>query len=193
MTLRILLAGAAILTLAACGNAETETASETVVEAVEAVVPEVDLEAFDSAAYMADNAKLDGVIVTDSGLQYTLAQAGAENGVSPEPGQQIAAHYHGTFPNGEVFDSSYERGSPLVGRSNGFIAAWNEALVDMKVCEARTLYVAPELGYGDRDRGSIPGGSVLIFNMQLLAVNAPTEQGVVECPEDKIFMTPEDY
>lgn len=192
MIMRTLMAGTAVLALAACGNAETGDLAETVIENIETEMPKI--ETFDSAAYMAENAKLDGMIVNESGLQYTLAQAGIDGGISPEPGQQIAAHYHGTFPNGDVFDSSYERGRPLVGPSNGFIAAWNEALVDMKVCEARTLYVAPELGYGDRARGGIPGGSVLIFNMQLLAVNAPEEEGAVtECPEEKVLLTPEDY
>jgi FKBP-type peptidyl-prolyl cis-trans isomerase len=180
MTFRLLAASAAALTLAACSAPAPKAG--------------VDNPEFDSAAYMAQNAKADGVIVNESGLQYTLAQAGLENGASPEPGQQIAAHYHGTFRNGEVFDSSYERGQPLIGPSNGFIKAWNEALGDMKVCEARTLYVSPELGYGNADRGPIPGGSVLIFNMQLLAVNTTdAAAGTNDCPEDKILAGPESY
>ena len=178
MTLRTLALGVAALSLAACSAPE----------------PGTDNPEMSAAEYMAQNGKAKGVITNASGLQYTVAQDGLEDGASPVPGQQIAAHYHGTFRNGEVFDSSYERSRPLTGPSNGFIKAWNEALGDMKVCEARTLYVSPELGYGQRDRGGIPGGSVLIFNMQLLAVNTTDPaDGVNDCPEDKILAGPEAY
>ena len=123
-------------------------------------------------AWHMENATRDGVVTNDSGLQYRVIQPGMENGLVPRPGEEIFAHYHGFFPNGEVFDSSYERGSPLVGPSNRFIAGWNETLAEMKVCEARTLYIPADLAYGDSGAGGRPSGT-LMFHMQLLRVNRP--------------------
>ena len=145
------------------------------------------------AAYLKNNAGLEGVVTSDSGLQYKVVQAGIENGATAAPGQGIAANYHGFFINGETFDSSYSRGRPLEGPSNGFIKGWNEALGEMKVCEARTLYINSVLAYGDNGRGGIPGGSTLLFHMQLLAVNGSDEALVHECPEDKILTGPEAF
>ena len=108
MILRSLIAGSALLVLSACGQAAVEAG--------------VDIPELDNAAWLETNAKARGVIVTESGLQYVVAQEGLENGASADPGQGIAAHYHGTFRDGSVFDSSYERGAPLRGASNGFIS-----------------------------------------------------------------------
>lgn len=144
-------------------------------------------------AYLKNNAGLEGVVTSESGLQYKVVQAGIENGASAEPGQEIAANYHGFFIKGDVFDSSYNRGQPIEGPSNGFIKGWNEALGEMKVCEARTLYINSDLAYGDNGRGGIPGGATLLFHMQLLAVDGSDEGLVYECPEDKILAGPEAY
>ena len=145
------------------------------------------------AAYLKNNAGLEGVVTSESGLQYKVVQAGLENGASAAPGQGIAANYHGFFINGDTFDSSYSRGRPLEGPSNGFIKGWNEALGEMKVCEARTLYINSDLAYGDNGRGGIPGGSTLLFHMQLLAVQGTEEGLVYECPADKILAGPDAY
>ncbi len=154
----------------------------------------VDDPAMDNAAWLAQNAGAKGVIVAESGLQYVVAQDGLADGAVAAPGQGIAAHYHGTFRNGEVFDSSYNRGQPLRGPSNGFIKGWNEALGQMKVCEARTLYIPSDLAYGERDRGPIPGGSALIFNMQLLEVQKVGDSDATfKCPAEKILAGPEAY
>ena len=174
-----LITAAAALTLAACAPA-----------------PEagVDDPSLDNTAWLSQNAKAAGVVTTESGLQYKVVQAGLENGAIAAPGQGIAAHYHGLFRDGKVFDSSYDRGQPLAGPSNGFIKGWNEALTQMKVCEARTLYIEPELAYGDRDRGPIPGGSTLIFHMQVLEIqNTGDSDATFKCPEDKILSGPESY
>ena len=176
------------LTLIACAAAITLAACAPAPEAG------VDDPALDGAAWLAQNATAKGVVTAESGLQYKVVQAGLTNGAIAAPGQGIAAHYHGFFRNGESFDSSYKRGKPLTGPSNGFIKGWNEALGEMKVCEARTLYISPDLAYGPNDRGSIPGGSTLLFHMQLLAVNGPAADGTVnQCPEDKILAGPEAY
>lgn len=174
-----LIACAAAMTLAACAPAPEAGVNDP---------------AMDNDAWLSQNTKARGVVVADSGLQYVVVQEGLDNGAVAAPGQGIAAHYHGFFRDGKVFDSSYERGSPLRGPSNGFIKGWNEALGEMKVCEARTLYISSDLAYGDHDRGAIPGGSALIFHMQLLEVQkAGDADATFKCPEDKILAGPEAY
>jgi len=169
-------------------------AAATLVACATAPEAGVDNPELDNAAWLAQNAKAKGVMTTESGLQYKVVQPGLENGATAEPGQGISAHYHGMFRNGDVFDSSYERGNPLRGPSNGFIKGWNEALGEMKVCEARTLYIEPGLAYGDRARGPIPGGSLLTFHMQLLEVQKMgDDDAVYKCPDDKILAGPEVY
>ena len=123
----------------------------------------------DFAAWHAANAERENVETTATGLQFKVIQPGIENGVVPMPGEGITAYYHGYFPNGEEFDSIYTRGEPMTHVSNGLIKGWNEALADMKVCEARTLYVPADLAYGNGGGGR-PSGT-LVFHMQLLSVN----------------------
>lgn len=189
-----LILGAAAVALTACNSAEPTLEREVSTEAPAVVETAPQPNAAEiGAAYLAKNAKLEGVVTTDSGLQYKVVQAGLENGASADPGQQIAANYHGYFIDGEVFDSSYTRGRPLTGPSNAFIRGWNEALGEMKVCEARTLYINSDLAYGPRDGRGIPGGSTLLFNMQLLAVNGEGDDLVYQCPEGKILAGPENY
>lgn len=193
---RLLIAGTAALALTACGASETESPAAEAAKVVdEAVTPKFapDSPAALGSAWLAENAKKEDVVTTDSGLQYKVVQAGLENGATAAPGQSIAAHYHGMFIDGEVFDSSYNRGQPLIGPSNGFITGWNEALGEMKVCEARTLYINSGLAYGDSGRGGIPGGATLLFHMQLLAVNGSDEGIAYECPQEKILANPEAY
>lgn len=176
------------LTLIACAAAMTLAACAPTLEAG------VDDPALDNTAWLAQNATAKDVVTAESGLQYKVVQAGLADGAIAAPGQGIAAHYHGMFRDGKVFDSSYERGSPLRGPSNGFIKGWNEALGEMKVCEARTLYIEPSLAYGERARGSIPGGSLLTFHMQLLEVQkVGDDKAVYKCPEDKILAGPGAY
>lgn len=186
--LRTCTAALAILTLAACnaentkeGAAPTDIADTGVttcpqdkiisdVAAYDVAIknlPDANLE-FD--AWHAANADRAGVKTTDSGVQYFVVQDGVADAASPDGGQVIEANYHGFFRNGDVFDSSYERGSPIEHNANGFIKGWNEMLADMKVCEARTLYVPGDLAYGPKGRGEIPPNATLLFHMQLLSV-----------------------
>ena len=182
---QFLIAGTALLALTACSASDTEVEVTLGPDATPAEI---------GAAFLKKNAKKDGVKTSESGLQYKVAQDGLANGAQAKPGQPIAAHYHGYFIDGEVFDSSYTRGQPLTGPSNGFIKGWNEALGEMKVCEARTLYINSDLAYGDNGRGGIPGGATLLFNMQLLAVAGASDDGKLrQCPEDKILSGPEAY
>ncbi len=123
------------------------------------------------AEFLAANKEQEGVIETDSGLQYLQLQAGTG---SEHPGAKtkVSAHYHGTLIDGTVFDSSVERGQPLEFGLNQVIRGWTEGLQLMVVGEKTRLFIPSKLAYGNRPAGSIPGGSVLIFDVELIAINS---------------------
>lgn len=94
-------------------------------------------------------------------------------GAEATVGKKVAVHYTGTFTNGEKFDSSLDHGQPFsftIGAGE-VIKGWEQGVVGMKVGGKRKLTVPPELGYGPNDYGDIPGGSVLVFEIELLEVN----------------------
>jgi len=126
----------------------------------------------DYAGFLVENGTRGDVVTTESGLQYRTIQDGVDGGVSPERTDPVTVHYHGYFPNGEVFDSSYERGETIAFQPGQVIAGWTEALMDMEVCEARILYIPSDLAYG-QGRPGIPAGATLLFNVQMLGVDAP--------------------
>ena len=106
--------------------------------------------------------------VTASGLRYEILESG--EGATPGPTDLVTAHYHGTFQDGRVFDSSVDRGEPLQLSVNGVIAGWTEALQMMKEGDKWRLTVPPELGYGAAGVGPIPGNTTLIFEVELIKV-----------------------
>jgi hypothetical protein len=124
----------------------------------------------DAGEWLEQNEQRDDVMTSAAGVQYKIIQDGIEGGVIPDAGESVTVHYHGYFPNGEVFDSSYNADSPITHTSNGFIEGWNQSLNEMNVCGARTLYIPAELAYGNSGAGGRPTGT-LVFNMQLLNVN----------------------
>jgi peptidylprolyl isomerase len=123
------------------------------------------------AAFLAENKDIEGVQETESGLQYIQLQAGTG---SEHPGAKtkVSAHYHGTLIDGTVFDSSVERGQPLEFGLNQVIRGWTEGLQLMVVGEKLRLFIPSKLAYGSRPAGAIPGGSVLIFEVELIAINS---------------------
>lgn len=122
-------------------------------------------------AFLAENAKAEGVITTASGLQYKVLQAGDGN-VSPGPNDRVKVHYHGTLIDGTVFDSSVERGEPISFGLNQVISGWTEGLQLMVVGQKNRLFIPSDLAYGDRGAGSaISSGSTLIFDVELLGIN----------------------
>lgn len=121
-------------------------------------------------AWHTANGERDGVMTTPSGLQYTIVQPGQKDGKTPALTDTIKVNYHGIFPNGEKFDSSYDRGEPIEFKANGVIAGWIEGLGGMAACEARTLYVPFNLAYGPKGRGGIPPNATLLFHVQLLGI-----------------------
>ena len=120
-------------------------------------------------AFLAENAKRDGVVVRDSGLQYEVLIAG--DGEKPELFHRVRCHYHGSNLNGEVFDSSVERGVPAEFSINRLIQGYQEALPLMSVGSKWRLFVPPELAYKDEDKSKyITANSTLIFEVELLAI-----------------------
>ena len=124
----------------------------------------------EGAAFLAENAKREGVISLESGLQYEILTEG--NGQIPTINDKITAHYHGTLIDGTVFDSSVDRGEPASFPVNGVIAGWTEALQIMPVGSKWKLYVPSDLAYGERGAGQIIGPySTLIFEVELLSID----------------------
>jgi FKBP-type peptidyl-prolyl cis-trans isomerase FklB len=122
-------------------------------------------------AFLAENAKKEGVHVTESGLQYEILTEG--NGEKPTAQSTVRTHYHGTFIDGRVFDSSYERGQPAEFPVSGVIPGWTEALQLMPVGSKWRLYVPYHLAYGERgSQGAIPPYATLVFDVELLDIVA---------------------
>lgn len=123
-----------------------------------------------SEAFLAENKKKDGVKVTKSGLQYKVLQPG--QGKSPTETDYLTAHYKGTLTNGKVFDSSYDRGTPIEFQIGDVIAGWGEALKLMKPGSKWEIYVPPALAYGSKGAGNVIGpNETLIFTIELIAVS----------------------
>lgn len=118
--------------------------------------------------YLAEHAKQKGVKTTESGLQYTVISTGT--GALPADTSEVEVHYEGRLIDGTVFDSSYQRKSPATFRCDQVIKGWTEALKMMPAGSLWEIVVPAELGYGDRDMQKIPGGSTLIFKVELIRI-----------------------
>jgi len=120
-------------------------------------------------AYLYINAQKPGVKVMPSGLQFEIIESG--EGRSPLATSNVVTHYHGTFVNGDVFDSSVNRGAPAEFPVNRVIAGWTEALQMMKEGDKWRLVLPPEIAYGERGAGGlIPPNTVLVFEVELIEV-----------------------
>ena len=120
--------------------------------------------------FLEENAKKEGVTTLPSGLQYKVIAKG--NGASPKKTDSVTVHYKGTLVDGTEFDSSYQRGKPATFKVDGVIAGWTEALQLMKPGAKWRLFIPPDLAYGDRASGRIPPNSALIFEVELISVQA---------------------
>jgi len=118
--------------------------------------------------FLEKNKTKPGVITTSSGLQYEVITQGT--GAKPSAADTFVVHYRGTFLDGTVFDESYKRNQPLVYPVSEVIKGWTEALLLMPVGSKYKLYVPYTLGYGINDYFAIPGGSLLIFEIELLDI-----------------------
>ncbi|HEY3301201.1 MAG TPA: FKBP-type peptidyl-prolyl cis-trans isomerase [Methylophilaceae bacterium] len=123
----------------------------------------------EGAAYLAENGKKEGVITTNSGLQYKSLVAG--NGAKPARSDSVKVHYKGTLIDGTVFDSSYDRGEPIVFPVTGVIAGWVEGLQLMQVGSKFELVIPSQLAYGANGSGPVIGpDATLIFEVELLGI-----------------------
>ena len=130
-------------------------------------------------AFLAKNKTAEGVVTTASGLQYKVLVEGT--GASPVDGDKAKVHYTGTLLNGETFDSSIDRGQPLEFPVTAVIRGWTEMLKLMKEGEKVIAWIPSDLAYGEHGNRTIPGNSVLKFEMELLEV-IPAENQEVQKP-----------
>lgn len=121
------------------------------------------------AAFLAENKTKEGVVETASGLQYKVVTMGT--GKKPTATDKVKVHYHGTLLDGTVFDSSVNRGEPIVFPLNQVIAGWTEGVQLMAEGSKFIFYIPSDLAYGDRGAQTIKPGATLIFEVELIEVN----------------------
>lgn len=120
-------------------------------------------------SWLKENAEKEGVVSTDSGLQYEVLTQG--DGATPVAASVVKTHYHGTLLDGTVFDSSVDRGEPAEFPLSQVISGWTEVLQLMKVGSKYRVYLPASLAYGNYSPGpTIPPGSALIFEIELLEI-----------------------
>nr|WP_321358158.1 FKBP-type peptidyl-prolyl cis-trans isomerase [uncultured Draconibacterium sp.] len=119
--------------------------------------------------FLEENGKREGVITTDSNLQYEVLTEGT--GEKPSATDKVRVHYHGTLIDGTVFDSSVDRGEPAVFGVNQVIPGWTEALQLMPVGSKWKVFIPSDLAYGPRGAGADIGpNAALIFEVELLEI-----------------------
>lgn len=131
---------------------------------------EVTAEKEKGRAFLAENKNKEGVVETESKLQYKVIKMG--DGAKPSATDVVKVHYHGTTLDGNVFDSSVERNEPAVFPLNRVIKGWTEGLQLMPVGSKFIFYIPSELAYGDQAPSpAIKPGSTLIFEVELFEIN----------------------
>ena len=118
--------------------------------------------------FLEENKTKEGVTTLQSGLQYKILEEGS--GIKADANDSILVHYTGSFVDGEVFQSSRDRGTPVEFHVQRMIPGWKEALQLMPEGSRWELYIPYDLAYGSRGRDGIPAGSTLIFDMELIKV-----------------------
>ena len=118
--------------------------------------------------FLAANKNKQGIVTTASGLQYEVITQGS--GPKPTDKDTVVCNYKGTFLDGREFDNSYKRGTPVEFAVTRVIRGWTEILQLMPAGSKYKVYVPYQLGYGNSDYNGIPGGSLLIFEIELLSV-----------------------
>ena len=123
-----------------------------------------------NAAFLEQNGARDGVTTTESGLQYTVTEAGS--GDSPTPEQTVTVHYEGRLLDGSVFDSSIARGEPATFAVGGVIRGWQEVLQLMSPGATWDVWIPSDLAYGPQGAGgSIGPNEVLNFTIELISID----------------------
>lgn len=119
-------------------------------------------------AFLEKNGKRKGVVTLESGLQYEVLTKGS--GISPKSEDKVEVHYHGTLIDGEVFDSSIDRGEPTSFQVDGVIKGWTEALQLMKQGAKWKLFIPADIAYGETGSNSIGPNETLTFEVELIGV-----------------------
>jgi len=122
----------------------------------------------EAEAFFAENIENEGVMETDSGLQYKVLEEG--DGAQPSATDTVTVHYRGRLLDGTEFDSSYDRDQPATFALNSVISGWTEGLQLMSVGSKYELYIPSDLAYGPGGNGPIPPNAALIFEVELLEV-----------------------
>lgn len=150
---------AGALALAACGRGATPTS-------------DADLAAnlAEAKAFMAKNATAEGVRSLPSGVQYKIVTSGPAGGEKPDGNDLVRVDYEGTLTDGTVFDSSFQRGVPAVFTLDTVVPGWSLVVQQMRPGDEWIVYIPPELGYGEEDKGEIPPNSALVFRLKLLDI-----------------------
>ncbi len=120
--------------------------------------------------FLDENGQKDGVKVTESGLQYRVITEG--EGKAPTATSDVTVHYEGKLTTGNVFDSSYSRGTPASFPLNRVIAGWTEGLQLMKEGSKFEFFIPHHIGYGENGSRSIPPFATLIFTVELISVDS---------------------
>lgn len=125
-----------------------------------------------SEAFLLENKNKKGVTTLNSGLQYKVLESSSKEASRPTALDTVKIHYRGSYIDGKVFDSSYQRGEPLVISLNQVILGWSEALQKMQVGDKWQVFIPSYLAYGERGFDPHIGPNVaLVFEMELLAIN----------------------
>ena len=120
-------------------------------------------------SFLAENKDREGIITTESGLQYEVIVEG--EGAKPAVDDEVTVHYSGTLLDGRVFDSSYQRGTPATFPLNAVITGWTEGVQLMSVGSSYRFYIHPDLGYGEMGAGEMIGpNELLIFDVELISI-----------------------
>ena len=121
--------------------------------------------------FFIENQGYEGINAVEKGLHYAVLEAGEPNSKSPELSDTITAHFHGTLIDGTVFWSSVELGEPLTVQLSGLIEGCQKIISMMKLNDKWRVYIDPSMAYGDEGRPGIPPNSILVFDIELLAIN----------------------
>lgn len=123
-----------------------------------------------ATAFLAQNALGEGVHVLPSGVQYKVLNPGPGTSRSPTPVDYVTVQYEGSLLTGEVFDSTIKKGKDATFQLKGLIPGWVDVMQHMKEGDEWTVWIPPGLGYGDKQVGPIPPGSVLVFRLKLVSI-----------------------
>ena len=151
--------------------------AESIIQAAitEAMTKQAEVALAKEQEFLTENGKKEGVFTTPSGLQYEVLKTGT--GPKPNASDIVTVHYTGTFLNGEVFDSSVQRGEPADLQLDAVIPGWTEGIQLMNVGSSYKLYIPSTLAYGTEGAGGVIGpNETLVFEVELLGTKASSGQ-----------------